>query len=356
MTNSPIGLNYDESFVDHLSSIALIILLMSPENFQPYIVRNSYCSYEPIVPRIKAVRVITVDSLVGEESHYSEIARSAPDFKGDKWLKLERRIAGFALGNIESNIHRLVVKPEIKRVHFSELTEELVNEFGAEAIVLSGTLRDFDFYEPSLFEQFNKFILNTKVPVLAICGGHQMVGQAFGSSILTLDEKLPSEHRTNRQIEYQYRFVTITDEADPIFEGITFHSEFERTHRHTKVLRVWQNHGLQLANLPNGFKLLARGYLSEQQMMVRRTAEQLIYSVQFHIEKSFQDFQLDNYWNHRVESRDGRIIFENFLIEAQRFRGNKDDDILEDVTNLPFRYTGKTDERDVTENGNLSGW
>ena len=329
---------------------------MSPEKFQPIIASNSYCSYEPIVPRIKAVRVITVDSLIGAESHYSEIARSAPDFKADKWLKLERRIAGLALGNIESNIHRLVIAPVIKRVHFSELTEESVNEFGAEAIVLSGTLRDFDFYESSLFEQFNEFILHTKVPVLAICGGHQMVGQAFGSSILTLDEKLPSEHRTNRQIEYQYRFVTITDESDPIFEGITFHSEFERAHRHTKVLRVWQNHGLQLANLPNGFKLLARGYLSEQQMMVRRTAEQLIYSVQFHIEKSFQDFRLDNYWNHRVESRDGRIIFENFLIEAQRFLGKKDEDILADKSEVSLSRNIPSQPLKDSSSGTLSGW
>jgi GMP synthase (glutamine-hydrolysing) len=327
-----------------------------PSETTPIIATKSYCSYEAIVPRIKAVRVITVDSLVGKEWHYSAIAHSAPDFNATKWLKLERRIAGLALGNIESNIQRLVVAPVIKRVHFSELTEELVNEFGAEAIVLSGTLRDFDFYEPSLFEQFNQFILSTKIPVLAICGGHQMVGQAFGSSILTLDEKLPSERRADRVVEYQYRFVTITDDHDPIFEGISFHPELERSYLHSKVIRVWQNHGLQLANLPNGFKLLARGYLSEQQMMVRRTAEQLIYSVQFHLEKSFQDFQLDNYWNHRVESRDGRMIFENFLIEAQRFMGKNDREILANEEEALTKQKLTNENLPDNDSGNLSGW
>ncbi len=329
---------------------------MSSEKSQPIIVNKSYCSYETIVPRIKAVRVITVDSLVGEESHYSAVARSAPDFNSTKWLALERRIAGLALGNIESNIQRLVVAPVIKRVHFSDLTEVVVNEFGAEAIVLSGTLRDFDFYEPSLFAQFNHFILNTKIPVLAICGGHQMVGQAFGSSILTLDEKLPNERRKDRIVEYQYRFVTITDDHDPIFEGISFHPEYDRAHRHSKVIRVWQNHSLQLSNLPNGFKLLARGYLSEQQMMVRRTENQLIYSVQFHIEKSFQDFHLDNYWNHRIESRDGRIIFENFLIEAQRFTGKKDTEILAVATDSLANLNATTSNSEDTDSANLSGW
>ena len=131
---------------------------------------------------------------------------------------------------------------------------------------------------------------------------------------------------------------------------------YDRTHRHSKVIRVWQNHGLQLANLPNGFKLLARGYLSEQQMMVRRTAKQLIYSVQFHIEKSFQDFNLDNYWNHRVESRDGRIIFENFLIEAQRFLGKNDVDILADESEASTKQNTINEKPEDAEKVNLSGW
>ncbi len=58
-------------------------------------------------------------------------------------------------------------------------------------------------------------------------------------------------------------------------------------------------------------------------MMVRRTADQLIYGVQFHIEKSFQDWQTDKYWDHRSESRDGRLLFDNFLVESLRFRGKE---------------------------------
>ena len=30
---------------------------------------------------------------------------------------------------------------------------------------------------------------------------------------------------------------------------------------------------------------------------------------------------MDRYWEHRNESRDGRVIFDNFLVEALRFRG-----------------------------------
>src|SRR5205823_9964276 len=144
------------------------------------------------------------------------------------------------------------------------------------------------YYAPRLIEGFNRFIKETRVPVLAICGGHQLVGQAFGAQVVTLDRRLPRERRADRLVEYQYRFVKITDTADPIFAGIDARPEL-RWQKYTQrrhLLRIWQNHGLQLDHLPTGFKQLARGYLTEIQMMVRRTAEQLIYGVQFHLEKS----------------------------------------------------------------------
>ncbi|MFN0121391.1 MAG: type 1 glutamine amidotransferase [Blastocatellia bacterium] len=280
-----------------------------------------FCHYEPIVPRIPAMRVIVVNDLIQEPEHFSDVARRAPDFDETRWLKFERRIAGMALANIEGNVRSLVKKPEITRLHFSELTPALMSRLDPDALILSGTLRDFDFYHPALIAGFNEFLHANTVPVLAICGGHQLVGQAWGATITTIDGKPPWAKRGNRLVEYQYRFVKITAPADPIFAGIDIHTEArwqKYTHRR-HLLRVWQNHGLEVDRLPEGFTQLARGYLSEQQMFVRRTPEQLIYGVQFHIEKSFQDWQLDNYWEHRNESRDGRFIFENFLHEALRF-------------------------------------
>lgn len=322
----------------------------------PVTIFENYCMYEHILPQVRGIRAITVDSLVGAEDQYSETARSEPDFDAGKWLKLERRIAGLALANIENNISRLVVKPEIKRVHFTDLSEKVINDFDAEVIILSGTLRDFDFYRDELFDRFNEFIVSNRVPVLAICGGHQMVGQAYGARVVTLDDKLPSERRRDRMVEYQYRFVNITDESDPIFSGLLGHPGYERRHKSSRVLRVWQNHGLQLDRLPEGFRNLARGYLSEQQMMVRRTLDQLIYGVQFHIEKSFQDWNLDNYWHHRIESRDGRLIFENFLIEALAFLGRTESEIFASDEEIARRNTQLTEGLNGEDLVKESGW
>ncbi len=298
---------------------------------------DRYCLYEVITPRIQTMRVLLVDNLVADECHYSDVARGEPDFHPGKWVRLERMIATLAMGNIESNVRKLIREPEIQIVNIADLNDNAVREFDPDAILLSGTLRDFDLYSPEVIESFNHFIHRTPVPVLGICGGHQLVGQAFGAQIVTLDGKLPNQKRQGRLIEYQYRFVKITDICDPIFNGIDNRpsARWQRYTNRRHLLRVWQNHGLQLDRLPEGFHQLCRGYLAEVQMMVRRTPEQLIYSVQFHIEKSFQDWQADKYWEHRNESRDGRLLFDNFLIESLRFRG-KEANLFSDETSQPL--------------------
>ena len=200
-------------------------------------------------------------------------------------------------------------------VHLSELADA-AEKFRPDAIVMSGTFADFDYYNPEHIKSFTKFIRDTKVPVLAICGAHQLVGMAFGAKLKTLDDLELAAKRTDRMIEYQYRFVKIIDKSDPIFEG----NDDQRSgiwQDYTKeddILRVWQNHGVQVEGVPRGFKLLATSYLCKNQMMVKRTNGQLIYCVQFHLEKSFEDWSKNpTRWEHPNESRDGRILFENFL-------------------------------------------
>ncbi len=290
------------------------------------LVSDRYCRFEVILPRIRTMRVLLVNNLIIEAAQYSDTARHQKDFNAKRWAGLERKISGMALANIEGNVQRLVQQPDVRTVHLAELNDATVAAFDPDAIVLSGTLRDFDFYHPDLLNGFNEFIHRTHVPVLGICGGHQLVGQAFGAEITTIDGKPPALRRQGRLIEYQYRFVKINDIHDPIFAGIEDHYKsyaplWQKYTERRHLLRVWQNHGLEIDRLPAGFKHLARGYLSEYQMIVKRTAEQLIYAVQFHLEKSFQDWQADNYWEHRNESRDGRLLFGNFLIEALKYRG-----------------------------------
>ena len=277
--------------------------------------QQTFCRYEPVEKSIDAARVLIVDNLLRDEDDLSDVARADWGRDVSLHLKREREIAGLALQNITSNVQRLVKEPHTRVVHVSELAAA-AEEFKPDAIVLSGTLRDFDYYHPDILSSFAEFIQRTSTPVLGICGGHQLVGLSFGARVVTLDSQEQRARRENRVTEYQYRLVRIVDPADPIFQAIDDPQSgiWQDYTKQGRILRVWQNHGLQLDQVPEGFTLLATSYLCRNQMMVKRSEGQMIYSVQFHLEKSFEDWNKSRTrWEHPNESRDGRILFENFL-------------------------------------------
>lgn len=281
--------------------------------------QRRYCRYEPIEKRIESARVLVINNLLIHENDVSEVAIKELGRKVSIQLSRERKISSLAMNNIQHNIKRLVRNPDIQVVHFSEIANAAL-EFKPQAIVLSGTLSDFDYYNPVRLETIANFLKETRIPVLGICGGHQLIGMSFGARVVTLDNQEQHENRANRSFEYQYRFIRILVPEDPIFEGINDDESgvWQDYTREARILRVWQNHGLQLDRVPEGFQLLATAYLCRNQMMVKRSDGQLIYTVQFHLEKSFEDWDRTRAtrWEHPNESRDGRIIFENFLEES----------------------------------------
>lgn len=312
--------------------------------------QRSYCRYEPIEKRIPEARVLVIDNLLRDEGDVSDLAREHWNRKLKQNLQRERYLSGLACANILNNVLRLVQRPETRVAHVSE-TAQAVADFQPHAVVLSGTLSDFDYYNPAHIESFGRFIRSTKIPVLGICGGHQLVGLSFGAKIVTLDALEQHERRADRLVEYQYRFIRITEPDDPIFDGISDPESglWQDYTTEANILRVWQNHGLQLDRVPEGFQLLATAYLCRNQMLVKRSEGQLIYTVQYHLEKSFQDLKRDTRnrvppnesesdpkrllredassrtrWEHQNESRDGRIIFENFLRESLKHAGSED--------------------------------
>ncbi len=277
--------------------------------------KRSFCRYEPIEKSVSHARVLIVNSLLRYESDLSDLAYVDWGDEVESKLRFERRVSGLACNNIAQNVVRLVRNPKTLTVHLSEVAAA-AEDFRPDAIVMSGTFADFDYYNPDHLESIGSFVRSTKIPILAICGSHQLVGHSFGAKLKTLDDLELSEKRSGRVLEYQYRFVKITNPDDPIFVGIDDQASgiWQDYTKEDDILRVWQNHGVQIDGLPDGFELLATSYLCKNQMMVKRNDGQLIYCVQFHLEKSFEDWSKNpTRWEHPNESRDGRILFENFL-------------------------------------------
>ena len=282
--------------------------------------KQNFCRYEPIEKRVSHAKVLIVNDLLRYETDVSETAKSELNGELKALLRFENRVSGMACDNIAGNVKRLVKHPKTLTVHLSEIGEA-AERFQPDAIVMSGTFSDFDYYNPQHLAKFRNFITKTKIPVLAICGAHQLVGMSFGAKLTTLDHLSPSEKRKDRILEYQYRFIKLTDTSDPIFKGIAGNDDETAEARvwqdytlQDDILRVWQNHGLQVEGVPHGFELLGTSYLCKNQMMVKNADGQMIYSVQFHLEKSFEDWSKNpTRWEHVNESRDGRILFENFL-------------------------------------------
>lgn len=277
--------------------------------------KSRFCRYEPIEKKIEHAKVLIVNDLLRYESDLSPLARKEWNSQLKSKLEFERKVSSMACDNIAKNVIRLVRQPKTLTVHLSEVASA-AEQYKPDAIVMSGTFSDFDYYDQAQLEVFRRFIQETKIPVLAICGAHQLVGMSFGAELKTLDDLPLSEKRSDRVVEYQYRFIKISDTSDPIFRGIddSDSGTWQDYTRQDDILRVWQNHGIQVIGVPDGFKLLATSYLCKNQMMVKRSDGQLIYCVQFHLEKSFEDWSKNpTRWEHPNESRDGRILFENFL-------------------------------------------
>src|SRR5215210_5252696 len=108
--------------------------------------QQNFCRYEPVHQSIDEARVLVIDNLLRDDRDLSSVARAEWGSTLASEMRRERLIAGMAVENILNNISRLVKRPTTEVAHLSEVATA-AKSFAPDAIVLSGTLRDFDYYE-----------------------------------------------------------------------------------------------------------------------------------------------------------------------------------------------------------------
>ncbi len=118
-------------------------------------------------------------------------------------------------------------------------------------------------------------IVKTKVPVLGVCFGHQMMAHAFGSRVIEDSEHVLRFVRTEPVVK------------DSIFDGIP-----------SPAMLMESRHEI-VESLPESFRLLARSETSRIAAM--KHSKRPLYGVQFHPER------------YTSESPDGFKVVGNFV-------------------------------------------
>jgi len=160
------------------------------------------------------------------------------------------------------------------------------------AIVISGNTTDWDRYSQAQLRQPYEAIKNPPVPVLGLCGGHQLVGKAFGGRVAPMRRLEPGEvdpypkYRPGFFKEKAFTEVSV-DVENPLFQGLG------------GSITVSESHYCEIKRVPSCMDVIASSRDCRVQAVAHR--EKPVFGVQFHPE------------SYDADHTDGRRVLENFF-------------------------------------------
>ena len=193
---------------------------------------------------------------------------------------------------------------EVQVRHYSRVSIDEVKTLNPQAAVLSGCGTPWEKFIKCDFSKEFKLIRSGLIPILGICGGHQIIGMAYSASIVPMRLLKPGEkdeHIGTPSEGYFYEMGYLPVKiikTDPLFEGME------------DIVVVHEGHYCEIKDLPPDFELLAS--TEECRIQAMKHKQNLTYGVQFHPN------------NYTDEYPDGRKISSNFLrITAEKRAGEK---------------------------------
>lgn len=145
-------------------------------------------------------------------------------------------------------------------IHYPEADTTRVMRQGPICVLISGLTALWTEYKLQDLEAVFGFLEETSLPVLGICGGHQVIGRAFGVPVAPMD-----------RWELGYSKVDLLAE-DPLLENLQ------------SPITIFNVHHEEIKEMPSGFDLIGSTELCPIQIIRHREKE--IYGVQFHPELS----------------------------------------------------------------------
>jgi len=184
-------------------------------------------------------------------------------------------------------------------VRFDEVSIDRIRSLNPGAIVISGNTTDWIEYDFATLVGLLETIRAAPVPILGICGGHQLIGYAHGAPWGLLgrleDGAIDPDPRFAPGLHKERGFLPLdVDRSSPLFQGL----------RESPV--VFQSHYWHLTGVPAGFVSCASSPDSPIQAIARR--DRPVFGVQFHPERYDDDH------------RDGERILRAFFAIADASR------------------------------------
>lgn len=177
-------------------------------------------------------------------------------------------------------------------LHFTEASPSRIAKIAPTAIVISGCTTDWVEYDFATMDGLLATIRDVRVPVLGICGGHQLIGYAYGASWGPLGglqdgETDPDPSFAPGQRKQRGFLPLAVDGRSPLFRGLSATPTF------------FQSHYWQLIEAPDGFVTRAASPWSPIQAIEQ--VDRPVFGVQFHPERFDSD------------QPDGNTLLRNFF-------------------------------------------
>ncbi len=148
----------------------------------------------------------------------------------------------------------------IDLIHYPQASTARVMRHNPLCVLLSGQVAPWTDYDPQKLEAVFSFLRESILPIFGICGGHQVIAQAFGAPVA------PMGYR-----ELGYIKVELLKD-DPFLGGLSSPST------------VFSCHGEEVKEMPPDFVLL--GSSKRCRIQIFRHHKRELYGVQFHPELS----------------------------------------------------------------------
>jgi len=181
-------------------------------------------------------------------------------------------------------------------VRFENVTVDRIRSLAPSAMVISGNTADWSEYDFATLTGLLETIRAAPIPILGICGGHQLIGHAHGASWAALgpvrDGAIDPHPRFAPGLRKERGFLPIdVDRSSPLFQGLG------------DAPVVFQSHYWHLTGVPAGFTVCASSLDSPIQAIARQ--DRPVFGVQFHPERYDDDH------------RDGEMVVQNFFAIAR---------------------------------------